>query len=157
MLESWGYQASEAADGKAALAACDKGLPQAIVTDLMMPAMNGLEFVAALGARVQQIAVIFVTGQATVDTAVQAIKLGAYDYLPKPLEPQRLREVLEKALKQVIVRPRSRRPAPAAGIAARFLRRFDRQVGAHAQALSTDRPDRRHRRGSVGERRERHG
>jgi two-component system response regulator HydG len=46
-------------------------------------------------------ALVFVTGQATVDTAVQAIKLGAYDYLPKPLEPQRLRITLEKALKQV--------------------------------------------------------
>src|SRR5512139_1737137 len=101
LLESWGYQASEAADGKAALDACDKGLPQAIVTDLMMPGMTGLEFVAALAERVQQIAIIFVTGQAAVDTAVQAIKLGAYDYLPKPLEPQRLRDVLEKALKQV--------------------------------------------------------
>ena len=67
----------------------------------MMPALNGLEFIAALGARVQQIGIIFVTGQATIDTAVQAIKLGAYDYLPKPLEPQRLREVLAKALKQV--------------------------------------------------------
>ena len=101
LLESWGYQASEAADGKAALAACDKGLPQAIVTDLMMPGMTGLEFVAALADRVQQTAVIFVTGQAAIDTAVQAIKLGAYDYLSKPLEPQRLREVLEKALKQI--------------------------------------------------------
>ena len=101
LLESWGYQASEVADGKAALAACDKGLPQAIVTDLMMPGMTGLEFVAALAERVQQTAVIFVTGQATIDTAVQAIKLGAYDYLSKPLEPQRLREVLEKALKQI--------------------------------------------------------
>ena len=49
----------------------------------------------------EKIAIIFVTGQATIDTAVQAIKLGAYDYLPKPLEPQRLREVLEKGLKQV--------------------------------------------------------
>ena len=101
LLESWGYQAAEAADGKAALAVCEKQLPHAIVTDLMMPAMNGLEFIAALGARVQQVGIIFVTGQATIDTAVQAIKLGAYDYLPKPLEPQRLREVLEKALKQV--------------------------------------------------------
>jgi two-component system response regulator HydG len=101
LLESWGYQVAEAADGKAALAVCEKQLPHAIVTDLMMPAMNGLEFIAALGARVQQVGIIFVTGQATIDTAVQAIKLGAYDYLPKPLEPQRLREVLEKALKQV--------------------------------------------------------
>src|SRR5215207_1345489 len=101
LLDSWGYQASEAADGVAALAACDKALPQAIVTDLMMPGMTGLEFVAALAERVQQTAVIFVTGQASIDTAVQAIKLGAYDYLAKPLEPQRLREVLEKALKQI--------------------------------------------------------
>jgi DNA-binding NtrC family response regulator len=67
----------------------------------MMPGMTGLEFVAALGERVQQAAVVFVTGQAAIDTAVQAIKLGAYDYLSKPLEPQRLREVLEKALKQI--------------------------------------------------------
>jgi two-component system response regulator HydG len=101
LVESWGYKASEAADGKAALAACTEELPHAIVTDLMMPGMNGLEFVAALGERAQRIAIIFVTGQATVDTAVQAIKLGAYDYLPKPLEPQRLREVLGKGLKQV--------------------------------------------------------
>ena len=101
LLESWGYLTREAADGKAALAACDQELPHAIVTDLMMPALNGLEFIAALGTRVQQIGIIFVTGQATVDSAVQAIKLGAYDYLPKPLEPQRLRDVLEKALKQI--------------------------------------------------------
>jgi two-component system response regulator HydG len=101
LLESWGYRSAQAAEGKAALKICDEELPHAIVTDLMMPGMNGLEFVAALGARVQQIAIIFVTGQATIDTAVRAIKLGAYDYLPKPLEPQRLRDVLEKALKQV--------------------------------------------------------
>ena len=101
LLDSWGYRATEAEDGKAALAACERELPQAIVTDLMMPGMTGLEFVAALGERVQQAAVVFVTGQAAIDTAVQAIKLGAYDYLAKPLEPQRLREVLEKALKQI--------------------------------------------------------
>jgi DNA-binding NtrC family response regulator len=101
LLEGWGYKVSEAANGKAALMACDQELPHVIVTDLMMPGMSGLEFVAALGDRAQRIAIIFVTGQATVDTAVQAIKLGAYDYLPKPLEAQRLREVLQKGLKQV--------------------------------------------------------
>ncbi len=101
LLESWGYKAAGAADGKTALKACDTELPHAIVTDLSMPGMNGLEFVEALGARAQKIAIIFLTGQATVDTAVQAIKLGAYDYLPKPLEPARLRQVLEKGLKHV--------------------------------------------------------
>src|SRR5262245_18290334 len=101
LLESWGYKAAQAADGQAALKICNEELPHAIVTDLMMPEMNGLEFVAALGGRVQQMAVIFVTEPATIDTAVQAIKPGAYDYRPKPLEPQRLRDLLEKALKQV--------------------------------------------------------
>src|SRR5262245_21683539 len=101
LLESWGYQVALAADGKAALKLCEEELPHAIVTDLMMPGMNGLEFVEALGERTEKIAIIFVTGQASIDTAVQAIKLGAYDYLPKPLEPQRLRDVLTKGLKQI--------------------------------------------------------
>jgi DNA-binding NtrC family response regulator len=100
LLESWGYRATAAPDGKAALSECDKELPHAVVTDLMMPGMSGLEFITALGERVQQLAIIFLTGQATVETAVQAIKLGAYDYMAKPLDPQRLREVLEKGLKQ---------------------------------------------------------
>jgi len=101
LLESWGYRAFGAAEGKSALKTCDKELPHAIVTDLMMPGMTGLEFVAALGERVQQVAIVILTGQATIETAVQAIKLGAYDYLPKPLEPERLRSILEKGLKQI--------------------------------------------------------
>jgi len=101
LLEGWGYSASAASDGKAALKSCEKELPRAIITDLMMPGMTGLEFVEALGERVQQVAIVVLTGQATIETAVQAIKLGAYDYLPKPLEPDRLRNVLEKGLKQV--------------------------------------------------------
>jgi DNA-binding NtrC family response regulator len=101
LLETWGYAASAAPDGKAALDFCKARLPHAVVTDLMMPGMTGLEFVEALGARAQQLAVIMVTGQGTIETAVQAIKLGAYDYLTKPLEPPKLREVLERGLKQV--------------------------------------------------------
>ena len=98
LLERWGYSTEGAADGKSALKSCDQELPHGIVTDLMMPGMNGLEFVEALSTRVQQVAIVFLTGQATIETAVKAIKLGAYDYLPKPLEPQKLRSVLEKGL-----------------------------------------------------------
>jgi len=100
LLETWGYAATAAPDGKAALDFCNANLPHAVVTDLMMPGMTGLEFVEALGARAQQLAVIMVTGQGTIETAVQAIKLGAYDYLTKPMEPPKLREVLERGLKQ---------------------------------------------------------
>lgn len=101
LLEGWGYAASAVADGKAALKACAKTLPQAIVTDLMMPGMTGLQLVEALGERAQQVAIIVVTGNATIETAVQAIKLGAYDYLTKPIEAPRLRAVLEKGLRHV--------------------------------------------------------
>ncbi|MDH3445454.1 MAG: sigma-54 dependent transcriptional regulator, partial [Deltaproteobacteria bacterium] len=103
LLETWGYTAVAAPDGKAALEACKRELPHAVVTDLMMPGMTGLEFVEALGTRTQQLAIVMVTGQGTIETAVQAIKLGAYDYLTKPLEPPKLRAVLERGLKQVAV------------------------------------------------------
>jgi DNA-binding NtrC family response regulator len=101
LLENWGYSTSSAEDGKTALKLCAKELPHAIVTDLMMPGMNGIEFIQGLQEQVRQVAVIMMTGQATIETAVQAIKLGAYDYLTKPLEPEKLRSVLEKGLKQV--------------------------------------------------------
>src|SRR5581483_4089348 len=155
LLEGLGYETAAAADGQAALKLCEKELPHAIVTDLMMPGMNGLEFVEALGDRTEKIAIVFLTGQASIDTAVQAIKLGAYDYLPKPLEAQRLRDVLARGLKQV-ARARGRRAQTKARIAARLLRRADRQIGAHAPALPADRPDRADRRRGAGERRKRH-
>ena len=101
LLESWGYHPLAAGNGQAALQRCNQDLPHAIVSDLMMPGMTGLQFIEALHERVHQVAIIMLTGQATIETAVQAIKLGAYDYLPKPLESAKLRAVLEKGLKQV--------------------------------------------------------
>src|SRR5947209_17061870 len=101
LLQGWGYSANAVPDGDAALKLCEKELPHAIVTDLMMPGMSGLEFVKALGERVEQIASVVLTGEATIETAVQAIKLGAYDYLPRPLDAERLRSVLERGLKQL--------------------------------------------------------
>jgi len=101
LLESWGYQASAVSNGQAALQRCNHDLPHAIVSDLVMPGMSGLQFIEALQERVHQVAIIMLTGQATIETTVQAIKLGAYDYLPKPLESQKLRAALEKGLKQV--------------------------------------------------------
>jgi len=101
LLESWGYQVLAAPNGQAALQSCNQELPHAIVSDLVMPGMSGLQFIEALQERVHHVAIIMLTGQATIETAVQTIKLGAYDYLPKPLESQKLRTALEKGLKQV--------------------------------------------------------
>jgi DNA-binding NtrC family response regulator len=101
LLERWGYKSLTAANGQAALKVCEQSLPDAMVLDLIMPEMTGLDLVQALGERVRQMAVIMLTGQATIDSAVQAIKLGTYDYLAKPLEANRLRTALEKGLRQV--------------------------------------------------------
>jgi DNA-binding NtrC family response regulator len=101
LLESWGYHASAVANGQAALQSCNQDLPHAIISDLLMPGMSGLQFIESLHERVHQVAIVVLTGQATIETAVQAIKLGAYDYLPKPLEAAKLRAVLDKGLKQV--------------------------------------------------------
>ncbi len=101
LLEKWGYKSLAAANGADALKACEQSLPDAIVVDLIMKEMTGLQLVEALGERVQQAAVIMLTGQATIESAVQAIKLGAYDYLTKPLEATRLKAALEKGLRQV--------------------------------------------------------
>jgi DNA-binding NtrC family response regulator len=101
LLERWGYKSLTAANGQAALKTCEQSLPDAMVLDLIMPEMTGLELVQALGERVRQMALIMLTGQATIDSAVQAIKLGAYDYLAKPLEANRLRTALEKGLRQI--------------------------------------------------------
>jgi DNA-binding NtrC family response regulator len=101
LLERWGYRSLTAANGQAALKTIQESEPDAMVLDLIMPEMTGLELVQALGERVHQIAVIMLTGQATIDSAVQAIKLGAYDYLSKPMEANRLKVALEKGLRQV--------------------------------------------------------
>ena len=101
LLERWGYKSSTAADGAAALKSCEQTLPEAMVVDLIMPGMTGLQLIESLAERVHQTAVIMLTGQATIESAVQAIKLGAYDYLTKPLEAARLRAALEKGLRQV--------------------------------------------------------
>jgi DNA-binding NtrC family response regulator len=71
-----------------------------IVTDLKMPGMSGLEVLKAVKALQPNVPVIIITGYATVDTAVEAMKNGAFDYLSKPFSPDQFLEKVEEALKQ---------------------------------------------------------
>jgi DNA-binding NtrC family response regulator len=70
--------------------------PSVIVTDLVMPNMSGLELLEALDGETAHIRVVLLTAQGTVETAVDALKRGAEDYLTKPVDPQRLRHLLER-------------------------------------------------------------
>ncbi len=72
--------------------------PDVIILDLQLPDMTGLEALRKLHEIDARCPVIFITGKSTTDTAIEAMKLGAYDYLLKPLELSQLRQVIERAL-----------------------------------------------------------
>jgi DNA-binding NtrC family response regulator len=97
LLSSWGYEVFEADDGAQALDLAVEYRPAVIVSDLVMPGMDGLALLEALRAELPASSVILLTGHATVETAVSAMKEGAYDYLTKPVDVRRLRMLVAKA------------------------------------------------------------
>ncbi|HET9703866.1 MAG TPA: sigma-54 dependent transcriptional regulator [Vicinamibacterales bacterium] len=96
LVRTWGFTAEEAADGDEALEKITAFRPSIVVTDLVMPRMSGIDLLKALQPELEHIKVILLTAQGTVDTAVEAVKSGAEDYLTKPLDPNRLQRLLER-------------------------------------------------------------
>jgi DNA-binding NtrC family response regulator len=97
LLSGWGYEVLETADGMEALDRALEYRPTVIITDLVMPGMDGLALLEALRAELPASSVILLTGHGTVETAVSAMKEGAYDYLTKPVDVRRLRALVAKA------------------------------------------------------------
>jgi DNA-binding NtrC family response regulator len=89
-----GFRVIHAADGREALAAVPVARPDVALIDLQMPHVDGLEVLRALGHAAPDCKVILMTARPTVDTAIDAVKLGALDYLAKPFDFARLRELL---------------------------------------------------------------
>jgi CheY-like chemotaxis protein len=100
LVSAWGFLTDEAADGEAALQKVTTFRPAIIVSDLVMPRMDGLQLLRALKDQLTDISIIILTAQGTVETAVEAIKEGAFDYLTKPVDTQRLRILLDKAVER---------------------------------------------------------
>ncbi len=98
LLGTWGYATDVASQGREALEKVPQLRPSLVITDLMMPDMDGLALLTALQQEMPRVPVIILTGRATVDTAVGAMRQGAYDYLTKPVDLDRLRLLIEKAL-----------------------------------------------------------
>ena len=98
-LTKAGFAVTTCADGDAALQEFRENLHDLVVTDIRMPGLDGLELLARLRAISSETPIIVITGHGTVETAVQAMKQGAFDFLTKPFPTDTLRLTLERAQK----------------------------------------------------------
>ena len=100
--EALGFTCMEAESGESALALLDEQPANIILTDLVMPNMSGLKFLERVKKILPRTEVAVMTGHGSVETAVQAMKLGAYDYISKPFSPlEELRLFLRRMAEKI--------------------------------------------------------
>lgn len=99
-LDDPSYKIVTAPNGHAALAIFDKEPFHLVLTDMMMPGLDGLAVMREVRKRNQRTGLIMMTAFASIHTAVEAMKAGAADYLPKPIDPEELRVKIARALEQ---------------------------------------------------------
>jgi DNA-binding NtrC family response regulator len=100
LVSGWGYRTDTARDGVEALERVQAWQPGIVVTDLKMPRMTGLELLERLNERKENQAVVVLTAQGSIESAVDAMKMGAYDFIQKPVDATRLRTILANATRQ---------------------------------------------------------
>jgi DNA-binding NtrC family response regulator len=99
MLSGWGYDTSVASNGVSALARAEEYSPSIIITDVLMPELDGFGLLREIREHHPEIAVILLTGQGSVEMAMRAIQEeGAYHYFEKPFDFNKLRLVVERAV-----------------------------------------------------------
>jgi two-component system, sensor histidine kinase and response regulator len=100
LLSRWGYRVSLAEDGAAGLELIAQDPPDLLLVDLQMPGMDGLEVLEQVAKLDPGMVCIMVTGHATLQKAVEAMKQGAYDFIPKPFPPDELKLAVERGLER---------------------------------------------------------
>ena len=98
ILEYEGYELSEASSGEQALERLDTERPDVVLLDIKMPRMDGLEILARVKQSDPALPVVVISGHGTIATAVEATRLGAFDFMEKPLERDRVLLVVRNAL-----------------------------------------------------------
>ena len=101
LLNKWGYETLGVASGEDALARFPEFAPNVMLADVELPGMNGLDLLRHLGEEIERIPVIIITGRGSDERVVQAIEVGAFWYIEKPLKPPVLRALLDRALGRV--------------------------------------------------------
>jgi DNA-binding NtrC family response regulator len=100
LLQNRGYAVTAVHSGPDALAELGQAPYDVMVLDMKMPGMDGITTLKEVKRRNLSTATLFLTGHGAIDTALEAVKLGAYDYLAKPCEVDELAEKLETALQK---------------------------------------------------------
>jgi len=108
LLQEEGYEADTATDGKQAFDKLKSGEYGLVLADLKMPKLDGLELFARMREEGLDSEIIIITGKGTVASAVEAMRNGAYDYLAKPLDLDRLKALIPRALEKYQVRSANR-------------------------------------------------
>jgi DNA-binding NtrC family response regulator len=104
VLRGWGYQAVVVASGARAVELLETQLFEVAIVDIHLPEMDGVELLRHLKRHDPSIEVLMMTGDPTVATAVETLKLGAYDYMTKPLVLEELRHLLDHILERRLLR-----------------------------------------------------
>jgi len=97
MLKREGYEATTSADGEQALAVLAKTPVDVVVADLIMPRLGGMDLLKRISVDYPDVPVIMITAHGSVDSAVAALKAGAFDYITKPFEQEELKKIIAKA------------------------------------------------------------
>jgi DNA-binding NtrC family response regulator len=100
LLRRCGYECLTADTSDQGLSLIEVARPDVVLVDLRMPGKNGIDIVKAVKSRYPDIEVVLMTAYATIETAVDAIKQGAFDYLPKPFTAEQLQAVIQRTLRQ---------------------------------------------------------
>jgi DNA-binding NtrC family response regulator len=100
LVSAWGYRTETARDGIEGLEKVTTWSPGIVITDMKMPRMTGVELLERVAAQPQPVAVILLTAQGNIEIAVDAMKSGAYDFIQKPVDPSRLKAILNNAARQ---------------------------------------------------------
>jgi DNA-binding NtrC family response regulator len=100
LLSAWGYETETAGDGDEALVKIGAFNPAVVISDLRMPQVTGMELLRQLHDERPDVRFIMLTGQGTIEEAVEATKLGAYNFLEKPVDPKRLQVELRNCLER---------------------------------------------------------
>ncbi len=101
VLEEEGYDVATADNGELGLSMIEEKHYDVILLDLMMPNLSGLEVLPQLKEKHPDTAVIVITGYATVEHSIEAMKKGAFDFIPKPFTPDQLRTIVAKSIKYI--------------------------------------------------------